>query len=175
MKVFSSILFSLALLLGVGFTLEAHAQVAGCTSTSGYNTATGMSCNGATTIPMGCSSTAGFSASTGMPCNGAASPAANGYNGVMVGQNGYLNGCTSTSGYSATTGSPCNMAINGVIYTGNGTTVNTGLPTTPVVTTNPGLPTTGAGTNAFINVFLLLSAGLIAFFGFRYSFRHASR
>lgn len=178
MKLFLSIIFSFALMVGTGFALQAHAQVAGCTTTSGYNTATGMACNGSTVVPTGCTSQTGFSSATGMPCNGLAG-STNGYGGTTVGTNGYLSGCVSTSGYSATTGYPCNMAVNGVTYTGNGTTINTGLPTTTTTTTptttSPGLPTTGAGSNALVTVLVLIASGLVAFAGIRYSMREFSK
>lgn len=173
MKLFSSIIFSLALLVGIGFATQyAHAQVAGCMTTNGYNTTTGMPCSGTTAVPIGCLGTAGFSSATGTPCNGL-SAAANSYNGNTVDTNGYLNGCLSTSGFSATTGYPCNMAVNGIMYTGNGTTVNTGVPPiiTPPTTVNPGLPTTGAGQNALLNLGALLAAALVAAAGIRYGLR----
>lgn len=163
MKIFTSIVFSLILLLGVGFAAQqAHAQVAGgCGSTAGYSTTTGVSCNGAVVIPIGCTSTAGFNSNTGQPCNGATAQM-NGYNGITVGANNFLNGCVSTNGYSATTGYPCNMVVNGVVY--NGFPV-----TTPVVINpgSPGLPTTGAGQNALINIAVLLGSAMVAFFGVR--------
>lgn len=43
---------------------------AGCSSTSGYSTTTGMPCSGGTTLPAGCSSTAGYSSTTGAKCDG---------------------------------------------------------------------------------------------------------
>jgi len=177
MKLLSSIVFSLILVLGIGFVAQqAHAQVAGCTTTAGYNTSTGMSCNGATTIPAGCSSTAGFSTSSGLPCNGNTATM-NGYNGVTAGANGYLNGCTSLNGYSSTTGYACNAPINGIIYAGPAGTVNTGLPAggyTPASgTTTPGLPTTGA-TNAVGTIALLLASALVSFYGIRYAIRHST-
>ncbi len=170
MKKIATIVFSLALILGIGFATHASAQVAPeCTGTNGYSPVTAMSCNGATVIPNGCSSTAGFSASTGTPCNGATA-AANGYDGTMVDPNGFLSGCSSTGGFSPTTGLACNLSINGVVYTGGGTTVNTGLPTTTTVS-NPGLPTTGAGQHVAANVAILLGAVLAAGFAARYAFR----
>ena len=87
----------------------------------------------------------------------------------MVNSSGYLDGCTSTSGYSATTGYSCDMAVNGIIYTGGGTTVNTGLPATTVTTsTSPGLPTTGAGQDTLVNLAVLLGSGLVAALGIHY-------
>jgi hypothetical protein len=175
MKLFSSVIFSLILVLGIGFAFHANAQVAvpvGCTSTGGYSTATGMPCNSATTIPLGCTSTAGFSGATGMPCNGSTA-AANGYGGATVGPNGFLSGCASTGGYSATTGYSCNMSINGVLYTGNGTSVNTGPAPVPT-TVSPGLPTTGAGNNTLVNIALLLASAGVAFAATRYAIRHST-
>jgi hypothetical protein len=163
MKFFTSIILSVALLLGVGFlSQQAHAQVAnGCFTTAGYSITTGVSCNGVTTIPLGCTSTAGFNSSTGQPCNGATA-AMNGYNGTIATSANYLNGCSSINGYSGTTGYPCNMAINGVVY--NGYPVVT---PPPVVVTDPGLPTTGAGQHALINFAVLLAAATAACFGVR--------
>ncbi|HTH93331.1 MAG TPA: hypothetical protein VL576_02555 [Candidatus Paceibacterota bacterium] len=175
MKLFLSIALSLFLFIGGGFALQAHAQVAGCATTGGYNTSNGTACNGATVIPLGCTSTAGFSGATGMPCNGNTA-AANGYNGVTIGGNGFINGCTSNTGYSATTGQACNMAVNGIIYTGNGTTVNTGITTTPPITTvSPALPTTGAGNQAIPTMLVLIASGALAFLGVRYSVRQLAR
>jgi hypothetical protein len=171
MKTLSGILFSLVLILGVGFATHVNAQVAGCTTAGGYNTSTGVSCNGMTTIPLGCSSTAGFSSSTGAPCNGGTT-VSNGYNGTVVGTNGYLNGCSSLGGYSATTGYPCNMAVNGVIYNGSAGTVNLGLPTG--TTTTPSLPTTGAGAAALPTLLALIAAAVIAVIGARYTVRHST-
>jgi len=47
---------------------------AGCSSTSGYSTTTGMSCAGSSSLPAGCSSTAGYSVTTGAKCDGSGSP-----------------------------------------------------------------------------------------------------
>lgn len=177
MKTLSSIIFSLVLILGIGFSVQhASAQTTGCFSTGGYSTTTGMACNGATMVPAGCTTTAGFSGTTGTPCNGV--PASvNGYNGSVVGTNGYLNGCTSAAGYSATTGYPCNMSVNGVVYTGNGTTVVTTATPTPTTvvttTTSPGLPTTGAGQNTLLNLAVLLGSATVAVAGIRYGLRHS--
>jgi hypothetical protein len=181
MKLFSSIVFSLILVLGLGFaTNQAHAQVAasGCSTTTGYSATTGVSCNGATVVPLGCTSTAGFNTSTGAPCNGSTA-AGNGYNG-MVGTNGFLSGCTSTNGYSTTTGVACNTPMAGLVYTGNGTTINTNAPVVtapaaPVDTTNPGLPTTGAGGNMAVNIALLLSSAVAAVFAIRYTLRYSHK
>jgi hypothetical protein len=177
-KILSGVLFSAALMLGLFFIAPvANAQVAGCTTTGGYNPVTGMSCNGAVTILQGCSSTAGFSSANGVPCNGNTA-AANGYNNVTVGSNGYLNGCASLSGYSSTTGYACNAAINGIIYAGPAGTVNIGLPgtvATAPVTTTPGLPTTGAGQNALPTMLLLIASAGLAAAGFQYSFRHSQQ
>ncbi|MEO6536309.1 MAG: peptidoglycan-binding protein [Candidatus Paceibacterota bacterium] len=42
---------------------------AGCTSTSGYSSTTGMSCAVSTSLPAGCTSTVGFSPTTGVSCS----------------------------------------------------------------------------------------------------------
>ena len=70
---------------------------AGCTSTSGYSSTTGVKCDSnvtTTTLPAGCTSTAGYSPTTGVKCDSTTTstlPA----------------GCTSTSGFSSTTGDKC--------------------------------------------------------------------
>lgn len=172
MKLFSSIIFSLFLISGIGFAAQAHAQVAAqCSTTGGYNTTTGMSCNGSTFVPVGCTSTAGFSANNGLPCNGS-TVGVNGYNGAVVGTNNYLNGCTSVMGYSATTGYPCNMNVAGVAMNGVGMNPTTTTTTTSVNTMSPGLPTTGAGANTTANVALLIISGAAAFFSIRYGLRN---
>ena len=163
MKSFSYVAFSLALLLSIGFAAHANAQSASCVSTGGYNPVSGLSCNGATVAPLGCNNTAGFSSANGTPCNGE-TPAANGYNGIAVGSNNFLNGCYATMGYSATTGYACNTAINGIVYAGTLGTINVGLPgtdTTPSLTA-PGLPTTGDGSNAIVNIALMLALASVA-------------
>ena len=68
---------------------------AGCMSTSGFSTTTGMPCTStgntsAGSLPAGCMSTAGFSPTTGMRCSESL-PA----------------GCMSTAGFSPTTGMGC--------------------------------------------------------------------
>ncbi len=168
MKILSSVLFTLALLIGVGFTAQVHAQAAGCSTSGGYNPNTGMSCNGSTVVPLGCSSTAGFSTVNNTPCNGS-TVVANSYNGTMVNSNTYLNGCSSTAGFSTTTGYACNTAINGIIYAGPTVgTVNIGLPgVTTITPTSPGLPTTGAGNNLIVNILLLTSAAIVTVVAFR--------
>ena len=168
MKILSSVLFSLALLIGIGFTTQVHAQAVGCSTTGGYNGNTGASCNGSTVIPQGCSSVAGFSSSNSMPCNGSTA-AANNFNGTMVNSNNYLNGCSSTGGYSITTGYQCNTAMNGIIYAGPIVgTVNIGLPgVTTITPTSPGLPTTGGSNSVMLNILLLASAALVATIAFR--------
>jgi len=66
---------------------------AGCTSSTGYSTTTGMSCSTTTTYPAGCTSSTGYSTTTGMSCSTTTTT--------------YPAGCTSTVGYSATTGAKC--------------------------------------------------------------------
>lgn len=52
---------------------------AGCTTTAGYSTTTGVKCDslqgngGSTTLPAGCTSTSGYSPTTGQPCSGGTS------------------------------------------------------------------------------------------------------
>ena len=133
-KTFLSFAFALALVVG-GVAFSAHSASAqslpmGCSSTAGYSTSNGASCNGSTFVPVGCSSTAGYSTVTGAACNGNALSANGatsypmgctssygyGTNGVPctgaagVGSNGvtyYIAGCNSYNGYSSTTGMAC--------------------------------------------------------------------
>lgn len=46
---------------------------AGCTSSSGYSTTTGLPCSGGSNLPAGCTSTAGYSPTTGAKCDGSGS------------------------------------------------------------------------------------------------------
>lgn len=169
-RIIFSLMFSFALLVVVSTASIASAQTAtSCSSTAGYNTVNGTSCNGQqSTVPIGCSSTTGFSSNNGMPCNNMTA-SANNYGGSLVGQNGYLDGCNSIVGYSATTGMQCNLAVNGVIYTGNGTTVSANTP----VVTYPGqeiveFPTTGAGQNALMALLVLLTTATAIVLSTRY-------
>ena len=43
---------------------------AGCTSSTGFSSTTGMPCSGGGSFPAGCTSSAGFSTTTGQPCSG---------------------------------------------------------------------------------------------------------
>jgi hypothetical protein len=99
MKLFLGIVLAMALFVGGGLASQVHAQSAvnGCTSANGYSATTGMPCNGVTAVPAGCTTTAGFSGTTGTACN-SSSASINGYNGTIVGANGYLNGCVSPAG-----------------------------------------------------------------------------
>ncbi len=99
-KIYSIVcVLALALIVGFGFSAQAQSYPSGCSSTAGYSTTSGASCNGATAIPAGCSSYTGFSTTTGNPCNGQ-TLTANG--GTMVPL-----GCSTASGFSATTGASC--------------------------------------------------------------------
>jgi peptidoglycan hydrolase-like protein with peptidoglycan-binding domain len=51
-------------------TVSTGGLPAGCTSTSGYSTTTGMPCSGGSSLPAGCTSTAGYSPTTGAKCDG---------------------------------------------------------------------------------------------------------
>ena len=127
---------------------------------------TGVPCNNQTAIPAGCVNVAGFSSSlANTACNGL-SPAANGYGGSMVSQLGFLDGCYSIKGFSASTGIACNSQIDNIIYTGAGTTINTGLPAD-----YPSLPTTGAGQYALINLASLIAAATISALSIRHILR----
>lgn len=79
----------------------ASAFPAGCTSTVGYSSVTGLPCATITTLPAGCTSTAGFSSTTGASCSSSVSLPA---------------GCSSTAGFSPTTGASCSGA--GSVFTG---------------------------------------------------------
>ncbi|KKS58031.1 MAG: Cell wall-associated hydrolase, invasion-associated protein [Candidatus Nomurabacteria bacterium GW2011_GWF1_42_40] len=57
-----------AALAGAGVSVGSFP--AGCTSSSGFSTSTGLSCSGSSTLPSGCSSTAGYSPTTGAKCDG---------------------------------------------------------------------------------------------------------
>lgn len=46
---------------------------AGCMSSSGFSTTTGLPCTSSTSLPAGCTSTAGFSPTTGAKCDGGSS------------------------------------------------------------------------------------------------------
>ena len=52
---------------------------AGCTSSSGYSTTTGMSCaSGSSSLPSGCTSTSGYSPTTGVKCDSSSSSSSSG-------------------------------------------------------------------------------------------------
>lgn len=135
---------SLALVFGaVSFTANtAHAQVApsfavGCTSNLGYSVTNGNPCNGTAFATMnisGCTTALGYSVTTGVPCDGSS---------VAI---EFLAGCSSINGNSTISGALCNGESS---------------PAVTVVTT-PGLPVTGAGTNALVNLALLLSLAFVA-------------
>ena len=65
---------------------------AGCTSSAGFSSTTGLPCSTVVTYPAGCTSSTGFSTTTGLPCSTVTTLPA---------------GCTSTDGFSPTTGMPC--------------------------------------------------------------------
>jgi hypothetical protein len=138
---------SLVLVFGVaGFagTQTAHAQTApsfpvGCTSNLAYSVTNGLPCNGtgvATMNILGCSTALGYSILNGAPCDGSS---------VAI---QYLYGCTSIYGFSVVSGAAC-----------NGTAV---VQLSSDVITTPGLPVTGAGTDALLNLTLLLSLAVVA-------------
>ncbi|KKP85926.1 hypothetical protein A3B84_01830 [Candidatus Nomurabacteria bacterium RIFCSPHIGHO2_02_FULL_35_13] len=72
---------------------------AGCSSSSGFSSTTGVACNSvvASSYPAGCSSAMGYSPLTGVSC---ASVAAS-----------YPAGCSSSAGYSTTTGASCSSGV----------------------------------------------------------------
>lgn len=86
---------------------------AGCTSSSGYSSTTGMPCaTGGTTLPAGCTTTAGFSPTTGVSCS------------TGMPTSTLPAGCTTTTGFSATTGLACSATtqtgpVGAVIATNN--------------------------------------------------------
>ena len=113
MKKISAYSIGLALIfLGMfsfGFNANAQTLAAGCTSTAGYSTTTGATCNGSTTIPQGCTAATGYSTTTGYPCNGS-----------TISNNGgiqYPLGCSTYNGTSSVTNYPCNGEM-GVSSTG---------------------------------------------------------
>jgi len=145
---------SLALVFGVGFAgaQVANAQVApsfamGCTSNLGYSVTNGSPCNGTSNATMnisGCTTALGYSVTTGTPCDGAA---------IAI---SYLAGCSSINGFSTISGLSC-----------DGTNSVSGVP----VVVAPGLPVTGAGSDALLNVILLLSSALVVAIGSVYLVR----
>lgn len=150
-------LLSFALVFGaIGFigAQTAHAQVApsfpvGCTSNLGYSVTNGTPCNGssfATTSISGCATALGYSVTTGIPCDGNATAIS------------YLAGCTSIYGFSNISGAAC-----------DGTT--TGLTTVVTTTPTPGLPVTGTGSNALLNIVLLLASATLVVVGSMYVFK----
>lgn len=77
---------------------SAMSYPAGCTSSSGFSPTTGMSCSsGGSTLPAGCSSTAGFSPTTGMSCSGSSTPSPSG---VLTGGAGSVDSYDLASGFS---------------------------------------------------------------------------
>src|SRR3990172_9741219 len=74
---------------------------AGCTSSAGFSSTTGLPCSTVTTLPAGCTSTDGFSTTTGLPCSTTTTT--------------LPTGCTSTSGFSPTTGQPCTVTAPTVV------------------------------------------------------------
>lgn len=119
----------------------------GCSSALGYSITTGHPCNGRTSATMsipGCTTALGYSITTGTPCSGDTEAIS------------YLGGCDSIYNYSIDTGAPCNGTAVATIYQN----------TSPGV---PGLPTTGTGGTNFINIFLLLSLGLLTVGGAMYT------
>ncbi|MFA5095612.1 MAG: peptidoglycan-binding domain-containing protein [Candidatus Paceibacterota bacterium] len=79
---------------------------AGCTSTAGYSSTTGLPCNSTSSLPAGCTSTVGYSPTTGVACS------------TVV--TGLPAGCTSTAGYSPTTGESCSGTTTVVNASGEG-------------------------------------------------------
>ena len=146
--------FLLALVFGFGSVQDVSAQAfpsfpTGCTSALGYSVTNGTPCNGTSFATMniaGCSTALGYSITTGAPCSGIS---------VAI---PYLAGCTSIYSYSTISGVAC-----------NGTSVASVQSSTPLPI--PGLPTTGAGGNAFTNMMLLLSSGVVALMGSIYFIR----
>lgn len=57
---------------------------AGCTSSTGFSSTTGMPCSGGGSFPAGCTSTAGYSTTTGMPCSGGTGTNMNGTDGSVT-------------------------------------------------------------------------------------------
>lgn len=57
---------------------------AGCTSSAGYSSTTGMPCNSGSSYPAGCTSSVGYSTTTGMPCNSGTQTNMNGTDGSVT-------------------------------------------------------------------------------------------
>jgi len=74
---------------------------AGCTSSSGYSTTTGMSCAGGSTsgLPAGCMSTSGYSPTTGAKCDGSTTGGAS--TGPLAGSDGTIADINTLSQYNA--------------------------------------------------------------------------
>jgi hypothetical protein len=153
-----NILFTLVMLvIFLGASNFANAQIvapnnntfpAGCATGLGYSATTGRPCNGENTatprnLP-GCTSPLGYSATNGDPCSGT---------NVAI---QWLAGCSSTAGFSSITGEPCNGTL---LATGGGNTGGGGV---------PGFPQTGAGGNAGVTLFSLLTLGAVSFAGIKY-------
>ena len=82
----------------IGGTVGANLP-AGCTSTAGYSSTTGVSCStSAGNLPAGCTSTFGYSSTTGASCS--------------VSAGNLPAGCTSTAGFSTTTGASCSTGMS---------------------------------------------------------------
>lgn len=73
---------------------------AGCTSTSGFSTTTGMACNSGSSLPAGCTSTAGYSPTTGMKCDSSAGASTGG---ALTGGAGSISDVNVTSSGTETT------------------------------------------------------------------------
>jgi len=69
---------------------------AGCMSTSGFSTTTGMSCASTSTMPAGCTAGAMYSSTTGMSCTGGSTP--------TTSPTGPLSGTVGTIDYALTSG-----------------------------------------------------------------------
>jgi len=103
-----------------GGVVSGGSYPAGCTSSIGFSSITGLSCASVGTLPAGCTSSTGFSATTGLSCAGSVNVPA---------------GCTSTTGFSVTTGQSCSGGVS-----------TSGQEGTIVVSANP---TPANGTNAY--------------------------
>jgi hypothetical protein len=72
---------------------------AGCSSTSGYSTTTGLPCTTTANFPAGCTSASGYSMTTGQACNGSTT-GGNPSNGSLSGTDGTINDITKISSFN---------------------------------------------------------------------------
>jgi peptidoglycan hydrolase-like protein with peptidoglycan-binding domain len=95
-------------------TLPGVVYPAGCTSSVGYSSTTGVLCaTGVVAYPAGCTSAAGYSITTGKSCAGVVT---------------YPAGCTSSVGFSSTTGVSCATGVTTTSSTGEASLATSSAP-----------------------------------------------